>query len=152
MRIDHRKHRVAEAVLDRARLHAVPLEPRLPPREAVCRYLERHFDGEAVPDARGRHLRPWKERQISARVPFRVGVEEMIRAGIVLIDAALDQPHAEDAGIEVEILLRRTGNRGDVVNTSDGVHGDLPEAIRRVADDSAQSASRPRSGADRRCP
>ena len=50
---------------------------------------------------------------------FGVGVEQMIRAGIVLVDALLDQPHAEHAGIEVEVLLRRPGDRRDVMKTVD---------------------------------
>ena len=51
--------------------------------------------------------------------PFGVGVEQVIGAGIVLVDALLDEPHAQDAGVEVEILLRRAGNRGDVVQPVD---------------------------------
>ena len=54
-----------------------------------------------------------------------VGVEEMVGAGIVLVDAALDEPHAEDAGVEVEILLRRSRDRGDVVDAVDPVHAPL---------------------------
>ena len=44
-----------------------------------------------------------------------VRVEEVIRAGIVLVDAALDEPHPEDSGVKVEVLLRRTGDGRDVV-------------------------------------
>ncbi len=54
-----------------------------------------------------------------------VGVEQMVGGGIVLVDAALDQPHAEDAGIEVEVFLRRTRDRGDVVDAVDPVHAPL---------------------------
>ena len=52
-----------------------------------------------------------------------VGVEEVIGAGIVLVDAALDEAHAEDAGVEIEVFLRRAGDGGDVVKTVDGMHG-----------------------------
>ena len=34
-----------------------------------------------------------------------VGVEQVISTGIVLVDAALDEPHPEDARVEVEVLL-----------------------------------------------
>ena len=46
-----------------------------------------------------------------------VGVEQMVGAGVILVHAALDQAHAQDAGIEVEVLLRRPGDRRDVMQT-----------------------------------
>ena len=39
-------------------------------------------------------------------MPFGIGVEKMIRAGIVLVDAFFHQPHPEHAGVEIEILQR----------------------------------------------
>ena len=51
-----------------------------------------------------------------------VRVEQVIRARVVLVDAPLDEPHAQHAGIEVEVLLRRTGNRGDVMQPVDASH------------------------------
>ena len=53
---------------------------------------------------------------------FRVGIEEVIRARVVLIDALLDQSHPEDAAVEVEVLLRGPGDGGDVVQAVDGSH------------------------------
>ncbi len=55
-------------------------------------------------------------------MPFGVGVKEVVRPGIVLVDASLDEPHAEDTGVEVEVLLRRAGNRGDVMKTVHCIH------------------------------
>ena len=52
----------------------------------------------------------------------RVGVEQVVRARIVLVDALLHQPHAEDAGIEVEVLLRWPCDGGDVMKPSDAFH------------------------------
>ena len=40
-------------------------------------------------------------------MPFGVGVEKMVGAGIVLVDALFDETHPEDAGVEIEILLSR---------------------------------------------
>ena len=57
---------------------------------------------------------------------FRVGVEEVVGARIVLVDAPLDEPHAEHAGVEVEVLLRRSGDRGDVMQPVD-THGRNPQ-------------------------
>ena len=63
-------------------------------------------------------------------MPFGVGVEKMVRGRIVLVDAAFDEAHAEDAGVEIEILLRRTGNRRDVMNPVDALHGHVIPAKR----------------------
>ena len=50
---------------------------------------------------------------------FGVGVEKMIRAGIVLVDALLDETHPEDAGVEIEILLSRTGDGSNVMESGE---------------------------------
>ena len=56
-----------------------------------------------------------EEREVGARSAFGVSVEQVIGPDVVLVDAALDEPHAENASIEVEILLRRSGDSGDVM-------------------------------------
>ena len=53
---------------------------------------------------------------------FRVGVEKMIRARIILVDAFFYEPQAEDTGIEIEIFLRRPSDGRDVVDSADGFH------------------------------
>ncbi len=50
-------------------------------------------------------------------MPGRVRIEEVIRARVVLVDAFLDQAHAEHAGVEIEVLLRGAGDGGDVVQS-----------------------------------
>jgi len=69
-----------------------------------------------------RHLRPWKERQVRAGISVRICVEQMIGARIVLINASFHQPHSQNAGIEIQVLLRRSGDRRDVMKSVDGVH------------------------------
>jgi len=49
----------------------------------------------------------------------------MVSRRIVEIDSALDQPHAEHAGVEVEILLRIACDCGDVMNTGRDQHQDF---------------------------
>ena len=71
---------------------------------------------------RRRHLRPGEERQVGAGMPLGIGVEEVIGAGIVLVDALLHQPHAEHARIEVEVLLRGARDGRDVVQAVDASH------------------------------
>jgi hypothetical protein len=63
-----------------------------------------------------------KKRQVRSGMAFGVRVEKVIGAGVVLIDRFLHQPHAENAGIEIKILLRRSSNCGDVMKTVDAVH------------------------------
>ena len=55
-------------------------------------------------------------------MPLAVRVEEMVRGRVVLIDGLLDQAHAEDAGVEVEIFLCGSRNGGDVMEAGDIGH------------------------------
>ena len=101
---------------------AVAGQPRAPPVQGVGGHGERHLGREPVAVARRRHVRPGEERQVGAGVPFGVRVEQVVGAGIVLVDAPLDQAHAEDAGVEVEVLLRRSRDRRDVMQSVDAAH------------------------------
>ena len=117
--IGERQRALAKTRLDRLDASAVLFQPSAPIREAATRHFESNFDGKPVPHARRGHLRPRKEREIRPGPSFGVCVEQVIRAGVILVDALLDEPHAQDAGVEVEIFLRRAGNRGDVVQPVD---------------------------------
>ena len=46
----------------------------------------------------------------------------MVSRWIVEIDSAFDEPHAEHAGVEVEILLRVARNCGDMMNAGRHKH------------------------------
>ena len=90
-------------------------------------YLEAHFHGKAVPDTGWCQVSPWEKRQVGSRVAFGVGIEEVVGTRVVLVHAPLDQAHAEHARVEIEVLLRRTGDRRDVVDTRAPRHRSLPE-------------------------
>jgi hypothetical protein len=122
MDVDEGQHRVAEPALDRADADAVAFEPGPPPAEAAGGHFEGDFDGEAVAHPRRRHVRPRKERQVRPRVSFGVCVEEMVGAGIVLVDAPFDEAHPQDAGVEVEVFLSGTGYRRNVMEAVDRMH------------------------------
>ena len=47
---------------------------------------------------------PPEEREVCARAAFRIRVEKMISAYVVLIHRPLDQPHAERLGVEAVVL------------------------------------------------
>ena len=68
----------------------------------------------AAPLGRGRKI---EEGEVGAGVGLAVGVEQMVGADVVLVDGLLDQPHAEQAGVEGQILARLRGDRGQVVNS-----------------------------------
>src|SRR6478672_7851863 len=115
MGIDEWKRAITEARDDLLDLRAVLFQSRAPPGEASARHLEADFYREPVPHARRGHVRPRKEREIGSRMSFGIRVEEMVGTRIVLVDAPLDEAHAKDARVEVEILLCRSRNRRDVV-------------------------------------
>jgi hypothetical protein len=117
MRIDGRKDLLSEPELHRVNRYTVATQAIDPVGKAAVWDRQRDLGAEAVSFAGRGQMRPWKERQIRARTPFCVGIEEVIGAGIVLVDAFLDQPHPENASVEIEVLLRRPGDRGDVVET-----------------------------------
>jgi hypothetical protein len=55
-------------------------------------------------------------------VAFRVRIEKMIGARIILVNALLHQPHPEDTGVKIEVLLRRASDGSDVVKSTDVLH------------------------------
>ena len=67
----------------------------------------------AAPLGRGRKI---EEREVGAGIGFAVGIEQMIGADVVLVDGLLDQPHAEQAGVESEIFARFRRYRRQMVN------------------------------------
>ena len=117
--VDDRQVPVAESRFRRLDANAVSLEPRAPVLQAAGGNLEARFDRQAVPDPRRRVPRPREERQVGARAALGVRVEEVIGARVVLVHAPLDQVHAQDAGVEIDVLLRRARDGGDVVETVD---------------------------------
>ncbi len=119
MRIDNRQVPVAESRLDPPDLNAVLLELLAPVLEASRWDFQTRLDRETVPDARLRHLLPREERQVGSRTAFGVGVEQMVRAWVVLVHAPFDQMHTQNAGVEIHVLLRRSGNSSDMVQPVD---------------------------------
>jgi hypothetical protein len=122
VRIGEGECRITESFLDWINREPAFFEPRAPERQAPSWNLEARFNGETVTDARRCRVSPGEERQVGAWMSLGVGVEQMIGPGIVLVHAALDQPHPEHARVEVEILLRGTGDRRDVVQTVNAGH------------------------------
>jgi len=60
---------------------------------------------------------PREKSKNSGRVTPLITKVEVIRRGIIEVYRALDEPEAENAGVEVEIPLRVTGYGGDMMNS-----------------------------------
>ena len=98
-------------------LDALGGEPRLPEVERRGRADARDDRVDhAGAGAAGDRARVLEERQLRARAPTLVGVEQVVDARVVLVDGLGRQPQPEDARIEIEVPRRVPGDRGDVVD------------------------------------
>src|SRR5436190_21443136 len=72
---------------------------------------------------------PGKKSQVGPGVPGGIGVEQVVSARIVLVHALLDQPHAENTGVEIEVLLCGSRTRRDVMQPVDAFHAVPPDRV-----------------------
>ena len=63
----------------------------------------------------GRHLRPVEKGQFGAGMAQLVAIEQVISRDVVLVDRLLDQPHAQNLGVELDVSLGFGRNRGHVM-------------------------------------
>jgi len=69
-------------------------------------------------------VRPGEEGHDGAGGAGVVAEVEVVGAGVVEVDGALDQAETEDLGVEVQVALWVGGDGGDVVEAEDGFwHG-----------------------------
>ena len=100
--------------LDLVALRAQPVRPELerggradPPDDGV---------DHPVPGLTRPRVRVLEERDVRARVPFLVGVEEVVDGRVVLVDGLLDEPEPEDARVEVDVARSVGRDARDVVD------------------------------------
>jgi hypothetical protein len=62
-------------------------------------------------------IRPWKERKKAPRTSLLITKVEVIGGRVIEVYGTLDEPKAEDSGVEIEISLGIARDTGDVVNT-----------------------------------
>ena len=67
---------------------------------------------------------PGEEGQDGAGRSGVVAEVEVVGAGVVEVDGALDEAEAENLGVEIEVALGVGGDGGDVVKTDDGFEHD----------------------------
>ena len=98
-------------------------QPLVPPRERLGRHRKRRLRDltRAVNSLPNGEVSVGERRHDRSRGSTLVAVVEMVDAGIVEIDRLLDQSLTEEAGVEVEVILRLTDGRSDVVKASDGL-------------------------------
>ncbi len=69
-----------------------------------------------------------EEGQVRARLGVLVPVEEVVDAGVVLVDGLRGQPQPEDARVEVDVAPRVARDRADVVDPLE-LHGRPPGVL-----------------------
>src|SRR5262249_55307534 len=117
VRIRQRKHPLRETRFERINLDVVTDESVGPPSKAFRRNGQTHLVGQSGARTSWTHVGPREERKVGARSPLRIGVEEVIRVGGILVDGLLDQAEPEDAGVKVQIFLCVARDGGDVMKT-----------------------------------
>jgi hypothetical protein len=109
--------REAEAVARALGGHALAGEPLLPEVERRGRGDARddavHHAGARSPGDRAGVL---EEREVGTGAAQLVGVEQMVDARIVLVDRLLDEPHTEDASVEIDVAGCVARDRRDVMD------------------------------------
>src|SRR5262249_49335611 len=101
---------------DLARFRAGLTEALLPPRQA---FRSGNAQAGARDRMRGAALgwrRPVEERDVGAGPRERVGVEQMVGAGVVLVDGLLHHAHAHRAGVEALVASCVGRDRGEMMN------------------------------------
>ena len=76
----------------------------------------------------GDRARVLEEGQVGAGGRFLVAVEEVVDAGIVLVDGLRGQPEAQDARVEVDVAAGVAGDRADVVDAFES-HVSSPQRL-----------------------
>ena len=95
--------------VDRDALAGEPLGPEVE-RRLGADAMDDRLDHPRARPAR-RRARVLEERDVGARRALLVGVEEVVDARVVLVDGLLDEPEAEHAHVEVDVLARVPGDQ-----------------------------------------
>ena len=94
--------------------HLHPLSKAFDGTLNLCRF-ERHTQCLTDTAARFPYMAPREKCQDAAWCSVGVGVVEVVRCGVVIVDRPLHQAHPPGRGVVVEILLWVAGQCGDVM-------------------------------------
>ena len=89
VRIGHLERAIAAAILGARDVRSEVGQALLPVLLAAPRNRERDLDAEPDSEVSRRREAEWKEGEVRTRMAVGVGVKQMVRARIVLVDAAL---------------------------------------------------------------
>ncbi len=129
VRILQAQHRFAELLHGTSHRHIVAKRARQPEADRLRLYRKRDLRGLTEPDPSGRTILPRQERDQRAGAGCRVAVEEMKLVGVLVAGRPLDEPQAEKACIEIDVLLNFPGDRRDVMDATG--HGAPPFTLRK---------------------
>src|SRR6478672_11268911 len=104
MRVTDRQRGLAKTRLNRTDGYGMLLQTFVPEIQAAGGNCQGNFAAQTVTFAARRHLCPREKGEVRSGMTLGVGIEKMIGAGIVLVDALLHEPHSKNAGIEIEVL------------------------------------------------
>ena len=96
-----------------------PGQPADPIGHRPGRDRQGHADRLPRTAAAHRAAGPGEEGEVGARAAHRIGVEEVVGLGVVLVHRALHEPHPQEAHVEVHVLLGMSCDGGDVVDPAE---------------------------------
>jgi hypothetical protein len=98
-------------------LDLFPYQSFDPEPDGAGEYRERRDGYLTAPLSPSTRIRPGKERKDTPRTSLLIAEVEVIGGRVVEVYGTLDEPKAEDSGVEIEISLGIAGDTGNVVNT-----------------------------------
>src|SRR5437899_6325444 len=101
---------------------SVTHQPLDPESQRARQHGERRDGDLARPLAPGSRAGPGEEGHDAPRIADLIAEVEMVGLRIVEVHGALHQPETEQPHVEVEVLLRVTRDRGDVMDAEDARH------------------------------
>ena len=101
---------------------SVTHQPLDPESQCARQHGERRDGDLARPLAPGSRAGPGEEGHDAPRIADLIAEVEMVGLRIVEVHGALHQPETEQPHVEVEVLLRVTRDRGDVMDAEDARH------------------------------
>ncbi len=114
---DELERQAFRVVEDERAVVALAADSLLPEVERLLgRDAERNAVHHPRAGAAARRVRVLEERDVRAARATLVRVEEVVDGRVVLVDRLLDEPEAEDAGVEVHVARRVRGDARDVVD------------------------------------
>jgi len=119
MRIGHAQSKIAKPFAGFLAWNVMALETRLPVACAFLRYSKASGSYLSTTATTATRTWPWKERHYRAGPPRAIAVVEVVCARIVKVHSALYKSQPENANVEIEIRLRFTRDRRDVMNAAE---------------------------------